>query len=65
MQGMFNSCSSLTTIDVSDWNTSNVTNMWNIFYNCSGLTEIDQTCPNMIQGISDIFARNPLIIGEI
>ena len=65
MKGMFNSCSSLTTIDVSDWNTSNVTNMWNIFYNCSALTEIDQTCPNMIQGISDIFARNPLIIGEI
>ena len=26
---------------------------------------LDQTCPNMIQEISDIFARNPLIIGEI
>ena len=34
MSDMFNSCSSLTALDVSKFNTSNVTNMSNMFYSC-------------------------------
>ena len=41
MKSIFYNCNSLTEIDVSDWDTSNVTNMGSIFYNCSALTEID------------------------
>lgn len=38
---LFYSCSSLTTLDVSNFNTSNVTNMSSMFYNCSSLTSLD------------------------
>ena len=37
---MFLYCSGLTTLDVSAFNTSNVTNMSWMFYACSGLTTI-------------------------
>ncbi len=38
---MFYDCSSLTNIDLSNWNTSNVTDMSSMFYNCKSLTNID------------------------
>ena len=38
---MFYSCSNLNTLDVSNWNTSNVTTMHSMFYNCSNLTALD------------------------
>ena len=38
---MFNGCSSLTYIDVSNFNTAAVTSMNNMFYGCSSLTSID------------------------
>ena len=38
---MFNGCSSLTTLDLSSWNTSNVTNMSMMFKNCNKLTTLD------------------------
>ena len=39
MRSMFNNCSSLTSLpDISNWNTTNVTNMNSIFYYCSSLT---------------------------
>ena len=38
---MFNSCSKLTSIDMSGFNTSKVTEMRIMFYNCSGLTSLD------------------------
>ena len=41
MAHMFNSCSKLTSIDVSHFNTSKVTEMRIMFYNCSGLTSLD------------------------
>ncbi len=37
---MFSGCSSLTSLDVSGFDTSNVTNMSNIFTSCSSLAEI-------------------------
>ena len=41
MNWMFNSCSSLTTIDgLSNWNTSNVIRMGSMFYNCSSLASL-------------------------
>ena len=41
MADMFNSCSSLTSLDLSGWNTSNVTNMNDMFGGCSSLTSLD------------------------
>ena len=41
MDDMFSGCSSLTTLDVSNFNTENVTNMGNMFNGCNKLTVID------------------------
>ena len=38
---MFFKCSKLTNIDLSSFNTKNVTNMSYMFYECSKLTKID------------------------
>ena len=37
---MFKGCSNLTTLDLSNFNTLNVTNMREMFYNCSSLKTI-------------------------
>ena len=39
--GMFQSCSSLTTLDLSSFNTSNVTDMVSMFSDCPKLTNLD------------------------
>ena len=41
MQGIFYGCSSLTSLDLSNFNTSNVTNMSQVFTYCSSLTSLD------------------------
>ena len=41
MSNMFFGCSSLTSLDVSNFDTSNVTSMFEMFYHCSGLTSLD------------------------
>ncbi len=41
MQQLFYGCSSLTELNVSEWNTQNVTNMEGMFYFCSSLTTLD------------------------
>ena len=41
MYGMFSGCSSLQTLDVSNWDTSKVTSMGNMFQGCSNLTTLD------------------------
>ena len=41
MTTMFNGCSSLQTLDVSNFDTSMVTNMNNMFHSCSNLTTLD------------------------
>ena len=38
---MFFSCNSLTSLDVSNWDTSNVTGMSNMFLSCFSLTSLD------------------------
>ena len=41
MRNMFKSCSKLTSLDVSDFDTSSVTNMSSMFSSCSKLTSLD------------------------
>ena len=41
MEGMFGACYSLTSLDLSGFNTSNVTDMCNMFGGCSSLTSLD------------------------
>ena len=38
---MFRECSSLTNLDVSNFDTSQVTNMGNMFSECNSLTNLD------------------------
>ena len=38
---LFNYCRSLTSLNLSNFNTRNVTNMGNMFDSCSGLTSLD------------------------
>ena len=41
---MFYYCSGLTSLDLTSFDTSNVTNMSSMFYLCSGLTTLDLSC---------------------
>ena len=41
MSSMFSGCSNLTSLDVSNFDTSNVTGMSYMFYNCSSLNNLD------------------------
>ena len=41
MRGMFCSCSSLTSLDLSGWNTSSINNMSQMFRTCMNLTSLD------------------------
>ena len=41
MSYMFSDCSSLTSLDLSNFNTNNVTNMGSMFFGCSSLTSLD------------------------
>ena len=41
MESMFQGCSSLTSLDVSNFSTQNVTNMQSMFQGCSSLTSLD------------------------
>ncbi len=41
MKSMFSNCSKLTTLDVSKFNTSNVTSMLEMFYSCRALTTLN------------------------
>ncbi len=40
MSGMFAACGGLTTLDVRNFDTANVTDISYMFYDCSNLTEI-------------------------
>ena len=40
MDFMFNGCKSLKSLDLSTFNTSDVTSMWYMFQGCSNLSEI-------------------------
>ena len=41
MQHMFSGCNSLLSLDLSNFNTQNVTNMYSMFAKCESLTEIN------------------------
>ena len=41
MGAMFSDCSSLISVDVSNWNTSNATSFGQMFFRCSSLTSLD------------------------
>ena len=45
---MFHNCDNLTIINVENWNTSNITNMYSAFGNCYNLTDINVDNWNMI-----------------
>ena len=54
---MFQNCTSLTSLDVSSFNTSRVTNMSGMFASCSSLTSLDVTSFNtsMVTDMSGMF----------
>ena len=54
---MFNSCSSLTSLGVSQFDTSNVTDMSNMFSNCSSLASLDLSSfdTSNVTGMSSMF----------
>jgi len=41
MWAMFNSCTSLTTVKINNWDTSKVTNMKKMFSDCTNLSTIE------------------------
>ena len=47
MSCMFYICSSLINIDLSNFNTNNVTNMRDMFEGCSSLTKLQKTIDNI------------------
>ena len=56
--GMFYQCSSLTSLDLSGFDTSNVTNMLSMFMTCNGLTSLDVSGWNTsnVTDMSDMFS---------
>ncbi len=57
MSGIFFECSKLTNINLSSFNTQNVTNMSDMFYYCSNLTNINLSSFNTqnVTDMSDMF----------
>ena len=60
---LFNNCSSLYDIDISGWDTSSFTQLWNLYKGCSSLKKIDMSdwdltsvtiSLNVFEGTSDI-----------
>ena len=41
MESAFTNCNSLTTLNISELDTSNVTNMWRMFWNCQSINILD------------------------
>ena len=70
ISGMFLGCSSLTTLDVSNWDTSNVTDMSEMFEECIHLTELDVTnwktdkVKNMSKMFYDCYYLNSLDVSN-
>ena len=57
MGSMFYGCSSLTELDVSGFETENVTDMYGMFSGCSSLTELDLSSFNTenVRTVSQMF----------
>lgn len=61
---MFNACSSLTSLDLSGWNMSNVTSMIGMFDGCTSLTSIRMIGCSLdtIQKITDVKPSSATIV---
>ena len=59
MSQVFRDCSELTSLDLSSFDTANVTNMINMFYGCSKLTSLDLSSfdTSNVTDISGMFAN--------
>jgi surface protein len=59
MRNMFYGCSSLTSINISNFNTQNVKNMECMFSECSSLTKLDLSNFNTssVQNMIDMFSK--------
>ena len=54
MSCMFSGCSSLSSLpDISNWNTSNVTDMYRMFYECSSLSSLPDISNWNIKNLKD------------
>ena len=53
MQNMFLDCQSLTSLDLSNFNTSNVTYMVNMFRNCSSLKDVYITVESTLMKLTN------------
>ena len=58
MNAMFQGCSSLTSLDLSNFDTSNVTNMQRMFFRCKKLTTLDLSSFNTasVSNMAEMFA---------
>ncbi len=77
LQNMFEGCSSLTSLDVSSFNTAKVQYFGSMFYNCTGLVTIDvssfsnaamKDCGNIFRGCSSlttIYANAGFNLGKV
>ena len=63
MTGMFSDCRALTTLDVSNFNTQNVTDMSFMFFNCSAITtlEIAKFDTKNVTDMSFMFCSDPAL----
>ena len=57
MKSMFNNCFSLTSLNLSNFNTNNVNNMKYMFYDCSSLTSLNLSNfnTNNVKYMEDMF----------
>ena len=67
MNGMFFGCSSLKELDLSSFNTQNVTNMKWMFYQCSSLKDLNISNFNIqnVTNLEDMFCECPSLKKEI
>jgi surface protein len=64
---MFNGCSSLTSLDLSNFDTSNVTTMQYMFQDCTSLQTVyvkDETAKTKIEASSGFPSTATVIVGK-
>jgi surface protein len=64
MEWMFRDCRSLTTLDVSSFNTSNVTTMYKMFDGCHALTTLNLSNFN-VSKVTNFGGATPFISGNL
>jgi surface protein len=63
VSNMFNSCNQLTTLDLSNWDTSGITDMSRLFYNCQTIASINVSNWNTsnVTTMNDMFFTCPVL----